>query len=50
MALRRAEKEGIDHFHLSVKTEGSENALADKILTLFEQCILRVNRSVFTDK
>ena len=37
MALQRAEKEGIDHFHLSVKTEGSENALADKILTLFEQ-------------
>lgn len=37
MALRRAEKEGIAHFHLSAKTEGSESALADKILLLLEQ-------------
>lgn len=36
MAIKRAEKEGIDHFHLSVKTEGSEEALAQKILSVLE--------------
>ena len=36
MALKRAEKEGIDHYHLSVKTEGSEEALAKRILDILE--------------
>ena len=32
MALQRAEKEKIDRYHLSVKTEGTEELLAKKIL------------------
>lgn len=36
MALKRAEKEGIDHYHLSVKTEGSEEKLAERILEVLE--------------
>lgn len=37
MALMRAEKEGIDHLHLSARTEGSEDALADRLLELFRE-------------
>ena len=37
MALQRAEKEGIDHFHLSAKTEGSEEALSKRLLSLLSE-------------
>ncbi len=36
MALQRAIKEGIDRYHLSTKTEGSEDLLAKRLLTLLE--------------
>ena len=34
MALQRAEKEGIDRYHLSARTEGTEEALAEKVLNV----------------
>ena len=37
MALQRAAKAGIDHFHLSAKTEGSEEALSERILALLSE-------------
>jgi len=37
MALERARREKIDHFHLSAKKCGSEDALQDKILSLLEE-------------
>lgn len=37
MALQRAEKENIPHCHLSAKKLGSEDALAERILSLFAE-------------
>ncbi len=37
MALKRAENEGIDHYHLSAKELGSEEILAEKILEKLEE-------------
>ena len=37
MALQRAEKEKIDAYHLSVKTEGTEELLAKKILDVLNK-------------
>jgi len=37
MALQRAEKENIPHYHLSAKKMGSEDALAERILSLFAE-------------
>ena len=37
MALQRAEKEKIDAYHLSVKTEGTEELLAKKILDVLDK-------------
>ncbi|MCR5608771.1 MAG: phosphoribosylglycinamide formyltransferase [Lachnospiraceae bacterium] len=37
MALQRAEKENIPHFHLSAKTEGSEETLAKRLLDVLEE-------------
>ncbi len=37
MAHLRAENENIEHYHLSVKTEGSEEALAQRMLEILER-------------
>ena len=37
MALQRAEKEGIDAYHMSAKKFGSEEALAQKILDVLAE-------------
>ncbi len=37
MALQRAEREGIDHYHLSAKKCGSEEALEERVLSLLEE-------------
>ncbi len=37
MALQRAKNEGIDGYHLSVKTEGTEELLAEKLLYVLQK-------------
>jgi phosphoribosylglycinamide formyltransferase-1 len=37
LALKRAEKAGIDRFHLSAETEGSADALAERQLAVLEE-------------
>lgn len=37
MAMERAEREGIDHYHLSAKKCGSEEALESRVLELLER-------------